>query len=136
MRNDSIAWFGDEGNDTQKECFYALNFTDVCGKRCSHFDCYIDHYKIVELLKNSEKNKTKPSTRLVIQIPTEPETSYSHQPRIELVEFICHLASTFNMWFGFSMLSLYYLFTFFVIELKIRLPRKVKKTKNFCLKRK
>ena len=125
-RSDSNVWFGNNENKSQNECFYGLNFTNVCGKRCSHFDCSIDHYKVIGLLKTIEKHK-KPSeqlTLLKIQIPTEPETSYSHQPRIELVEFICYLASTFNMWFGFSMYSLYYLFTLLRNRVKNKLLNK------------
>ena len=67
MRSDPHVWFGDNRNVTQKECFYGLNFTDVCGKRCSHFDCSIDHYKTVELLRTKQnKNPSKQTQDILL----------------------------------------------------------------------
>ena len=129
MRSDPIVNFVEE-NDTQKECFYKLNYTDICAKRCPHFDCSIDHYKPVILHKSNRKLPKYPGTLLQIQIPTEPETSYSHKPRIELVEFICYLASTFNMWFGFSIYSLYNLFTIFGKRVKIKMNKTRRNVKD------
>ena len=117
MRSDPPIKFGNYGNASQKNC---LNFTNICGERCPQFDCAIDHYKPVVLLST----KRPKGALLQIQIPSEPETSFTHQPRIELVEFICYLASTFNMWSGFSMYSLYYLFTIFRNRVKNKLKKK------------
>ena len=132
MRSDPNIWFGGNRDVTQKECFYNLSFTDICLKRCSHFDCSIDHYKVVVLLRTKEthKNFSKRFTLLKIQIPTEPEASYTHQPRMELVEFICYLASTFNMWFGFSMLSLYYFLTILRNRVKNKMIKKSEKAQD------
>ena len=119
MRSDPTVHFGNWGNSTSKSCFQNLNYTYVCNERCPHYDCAIDYYKTVAL----HKVKNTKGTFLTLVIPTEPETSYSHEPRIELVEFICYLASTFNMWFGFSMLSLYYLFTVFRNRVKNKINK-------------
>ena len=140
MRSDSNVRFGNNRSFTQKECFYDLNFTDICVKRCSHFDCSIDHYKTVELLRTTDKhkklNKQTQDTIIKIQIPTEPETSYSHQPRIDLVEFICYLASTFNFWFGFSVISFYYFFNVTRNRVKNKITKKCEKNQDILLDKK
>ena len=108
MESDPTFQFVDKGNKTQNKCLDNINLVDVCREMCPHIDCAINHYKPVIFLKASRNGK--PDTLLHIINPYEPEQSYHHQPRIKLVEFVCYLASTLNMWFGFSLYSLYYLF--------------------------
>jgi hypothetical protein len=120
------------GNSKKQSCYNTLNFTGVCIKRCPHYDCVINYYKPVLLHKAVRNQKTSPGTLLQIQIPSEPETSFSHSPKIELVEFICYMASTLNMWFGFSMYSFYYLFT----ACRSRVSAEMSKHKNVLFEKK
>ena len=96
--------------DTNGTCAAQIDFDAICTKKCSNLDCAIDYY---ELISQHDTNYTQCNgtcARLDLTIPTKPETAYYHEPRIELVEFICYLASTANMWFGLSIYSLNYLF--------------------------
>ena len=99
--------FGGSSKQPEQACFKNLNFTKICEKNCHHYDCAINYYEPVVLHKAPRGEKNKGITTLQVMIPYEPEHSYYHQPRIELVEFVCYLFSTFNMWFGFSMYSFF-----------------------------
>ena len=120
MRNDATFRFVDKGNISQKDCLDNPNLSEICSQICPHIDCAINYYKPVVFHNASRKDK-QTDTLFQIMNPYEPEQSYHHQPRIKPVEFVCYLASTINMWFGFSLYSLYYLFIVLRNRVKIKI---------------
>ena len=52
-----------------------------------------------------EQIRSEYLSRVKIIIPFEPKTVYYVKPSKEIVEFVCYLASTLSLWFGFSILS-------------------------------
>ena len=98
--------------DANRTCVAQIDFNTICIKKCPNLDCVIDYYELIT--QHDEKfNCSGNCARLDLTIPTKPETAYHHEPRIELVEFICYLASTASMWFGLSIYSLIYVLTLF-----------------------
>ena len=103
-RNEPSVLFG--GSD-QKHCIERIDLDTICRKQCHYLDCTIDYYRPLKFNKY-ERN----TTTLQLIFPTKPETVYYHEPKTATIEFICYLASTFSMWFGLSIYSVRYLFTF------------------------
>ena len=87
-------------------CIKQLDFDKICLKECPHYDCLIDYY--IPVVVHDDYPHGLP---LELNIPTKPETTFHLEPKFETIEFICYLASTFGMWFGFSLLELYSLTT-------------------------
>ena len=96
-------------NDHDKTCLASLELGTTCLRKCPHVDCVKTYYKTSIGSKVSLKNDSEVTDQesIVVEfvLPTEPETTFIHRPRIETVEFICYLASTVSLWFGVSMLS-------------------------------
>ena len=113
QRGEPPVHFGNSSKQSEQACFNNLNFTEICTKSCPNYDCSINYYEPVVLHK-AKRPKNKPDTILQIMIPYESETSYYYQPRIEIVEFVCYLFSTFNMWYGFfNVFPVFNVYSFF-----------------------
>ena len=111
---------------SDQKCIASIDFDTICMKDCSHYDCYIDYYKPIGV---SEKLVDKyESAILDLAIPTEPVMCYLYEPRIEMIEFVCYLASTFSIWFGVSLYSVFDL----IVVLRNSLITKIK-VKRFNL---
>ena len=86
-RGESPVIFGRNSNQSEQACFNKLNYTNICTKSCPHYDCAINYYQPIVLHQSIRNNR--PDTLLQIIIPYKPETSYHHQAKFKLVEFIC-----------------------------------------------
>ena len=75
-----------------------------CQKMCPNFDCIQRYYRAVK--ESATGDQVKGHTLIDIYSPTEPETIFIHRPRLVLFEFLCYMASTLSIWFGFSMVSI------------------------------
>ena len=104
-------------NEEKKECVKNLNSETFCQKECPNLDCFNTYYR---LMKTSQigMGEGKDYVWVELVLPQEPETTFIHKPRIEMVEFICYMASTVSLWFGFSMFSVLTWFNTIVIKLK------------------
>ena len=91
---------------TNKEwkCTRREKLDDICLKECARYDCD-KQYMEVKIIEIGNTNNYYNRVRLMI--PFEPRTTFSHVPSIELIEFLCYLASTLGLWFGFSIISVY-----------------------------
>ena len=104
QRDDPVVHFAQRSDC---DCIKNIDFDTICEKECPHYDCAIDYYKPVRV-HNAPDNRGF----MTLTIPTDPETAFYHEPKLETIEFICYLASTFGMWFGLSFFSLSDLFSF------------------------
>ena len=100
------------GGQNIEKCIEQIDFEAICHKECRHHDCVINFYQpvIVSSYDHDENQIPIPITTVEFVFPVKPETAYYHEPKLATIEFICYLASTFSMWFGVSIYSLYYLF--------------------------
>jgi len=87
------------------KCSKNLDLNQYCSRNCSHMDCIKTYYKPVFLTNDASEEK---EIRIDWVIPFEPETIFWHKPRIELIEFLCYIAAILSLWFGFSILSIYF----------------------------
>ena len=89
-------------------CIKQIDFDTICEKECPHYDCNIDYFEPITI-----HEIYAPDMPLEINIPTKPETAFHIEPKFETIEFICYIASTFGIWFGFSLFQLHSLGTLF-----------------------
>ena len=98
-------------NQNESKCAENLNLDRICLEECPHLDCIKTFYKTTQIAKLDFNHTTecdaidKRNGLVEFIMPKEPETTFFHKPRIEMVEFICYLASTVSLWFGISMFS-------------------------------
>ena len=95
-------------DDEYETCVFNLTLNRVCPKMCPHYDCYKQIYKPVVISYNKVNETCLPEqchTRIRLVIPSDTQTTYYHKPNIEIIEFVCYLASTLSIWFGFSVIS-------------------------------
>ncbi len=92
-------------NSDEEKCIKDLDLIEYCSKFCSNMDCVKHHYKPV--LISGELTDRK-EVIIDLTILTEPETTFWHKPKIETIEFLCYIASILSIWFGFSILSIYF----------------------------
>src|SRR6266511_3061771 len=65
-----------------------------CHKRCDRDQCQIDFYKISDRYRwISNGTETRREGKIYFKLPSTPFTTYHHHPKLELVEFLCYLAS-------------------------------------------
>ena len=83
-------------------CIKQIDFDTICRRECPHYDCLIDYYKPIVI-----HDYFGIQLPLEISIPNEPETAFHLEPKFQTIEFICYLASTLGIWFGFSFLELF-----------------------------
>ena len=90
-------------------CVRNLRLNEFCPKKCRHYDCFKQHMEHIII-----QDKPNPPKMIVHHInhfiSFSPKTTFYHQPCTETVEFLCYLASTLGLWFGFSLLSVKDLF--------------------------
>jgi len=106
----------------QENCIEELNLNEYCLRMCPNYDCIKYYYK-PNLVASGIKGQIE--NTISIGFSTEAETTYWHKPRIELIEYICYMASIFNLWFGFSILSIYCLLNDLVSILKSKMLKRV-----------
>ncbi len=92
-------------NSDEEKCIKDLDLIEYCSKFCSNMDCVKHYYKPV--LISGELTDRK-EVIIDLTILTEPETTFWHKPKIETIEFLCYIASILSIWFGFSILSIYF----------------------------
>ena len=84
-------------------CTRREKLEDICWKECPHNDCF-EQYMEARIIQSSDVRYDK----LRLMIPFEPRTTFRHKPCIQVIEFLCYLASTLSLWFGFSVISVYF----------------------------
>ena len=90
-------------NTTDDElCAKNLNLTKECRRKCPNADC-VKHYYKPKIISSREHDHH--FVDIDIMIPSEPITSFFHRPQIQIIEFLCYIASILSLWFGFSILS-------------------------------
>ena len=87
----------------EEECIKRLDLKKYCYDMCPKDDCLITYYKPIVM---TEANRGYDNLAVSVIIPSEPETTYHHKPSVELIEFLCYLASTVGLWFGVSIFSI------------------------------
>ena len=130
-------------NDTDEfDCVNRLGLNQLCHKQCHNNDCFKQHIE-PNVMEDSAIAKLDNLTVLRFLIPFAPKTTFTHKPSIEPIEFVCYMASTLSMWFGFSLLSVgdlvRHLFTIKISSLKTNkinqnilfVPNYNHKTSNF-----
>ena len=101
-------------SDEEKNCTERENLNDICWKQCWYNDCY-KQYMEPRVIEAMSQNHHKAS----LMIPFEPRTTLIHKPCYQLIEFLCYLASTLSLWFGFSVISVYYWIKDLIIVQKV-----------------
>ncbi len=89
-----------ENNDKEK-CIKDLDLIEYCSKFCSNKDCVKHYYKPV-LISGTPRDRKE--VRIYLAVPTEPETTFWHKPKIETIELLFYIASILSVWFEFSIL--------------------------------
>jgi hypothetical protein len=84
------------------------SFDLAVGKKCKNScglntDCYKEYFtfKAIELI-----NEYGVNSAVFIYPPHLPSLIFTHSPKIQVEEFICFIASTVSLWFGFSVMML------------------------------
>ena len=90
--------------DEEWKCSRKEKLDYICWNECARYDCY-KQYMEAKIIEIGDTNAWYNKVRLMI--PFEPRTTFSHVPSIELIEFLCYLASTLGLWYGFSVISVY-----------------------------
>ena len=88
-------------------CYSRLNIDDLCSRECSNTDCFKQYMEMKILEEQNDNGKYGNVSRINIRLPFEPKSTFIHRPSIETVEFLCYLASTLSLWFGFSVIAVY-----------------------------
>ena len=101
MRGEPNVKFSETGEEG--ECIQRLDLKKYCYDMCPKDNCLIAHYKPIVISLN---NHLDGELFVSLLAPSEPDTSYHHKPSVELIEFLCYLASTIALWFGVSMFSI------------------------------
>ena len=104
IRKDEPGIIFSEPNDCSKK----IDFFSICNKRCKQTECNFEYYRPV-LLREFCCYSDNIGTVMNLVIPSEPQITFNHEPKLRKVEFICYLASTISMWFGISFYSLYFM---------------------------
>ena len=86
-------------------CVQNLSLSAFCHNICPNYDCYIQHME-QNVMSYYEVLNTGVTNYIEFFVPFEPKTKIIHKPRIEFTEFLCYLASTVSLWFGFSFLDI------------------------------
>ena len=71
---------------------------------CPKDDCFTTYYKSIEIAQFKDYDKEE--LFVGVFFSSEPETSYHHKSSLQLIEFLCYLASTVVLWFGVSIFSI------------------------------
>ena len=83
--------------------------SEACAQRCGKKDnCFNEYFdiKIVEKWNNSETDGSDDKLfEIIVYLPTEMTVKYTHSPRLKFAEYLCYLASIFNLWFGISIIT-------------------------------
>ena len=87
----------------EEKCIERLDLKKLCYEMCPNDNCLIPYYKPIVVTQGTQELG---GLSVNIIIPSEPETSYHHKPSVEIIEFLCYLASTVSLWFGFSLFSI------------------------------
>ena len=106
---------------SEGKCIEKIDFNMICTKMCPKIDCIIKYYKPKFISLPAALDKKNNHVEMEFYVSNEPEHTFIHKPRIELIEFICYIASTLSIWFGFSMISIYYGFKSISNSLNINL---------------
>ncbi|XP_027199513.2 uncharacterized protein LOC113793653 [Dermatophagoides pteronyssinus] len=73
----------------------------TCSKRQ---ECHSEFYTM-SMMDDFERKPMQNRYEFDVYFSSTANTHYKHQPRMELVEFICFYASTISLWFGFSIIA-------------------------------
>ena len=109
ISKDISVYSGEKGvlfaNTSGENCADRINFWEQCLKVCPKVDCFLQYYRTTKSSEYPGKLVDN-YTRIDITTPVEPDTTFFHKPKIELIEFLCYLASTLSVWFGFSLITI------------------------------
>ena len=93
--------------DEEFNCTNSLDFDGHCLEECANNDCS-KQYIEMKIIEDQELSEEYGNINIVsLWLPFEPKSTFIHRPSIETVEFLCYLASTLSIWFGFSIISVY-----------------------------
>ena len=88
------------------DCIKNISLDTICLKECPNLDCFKTYYRIINTAKY-ELDNTQNMLAIEFVTPTDPETIIIHRPAIDMLEFICYIASTVSLWFGLSIISVF-----------------------------
>ena len=109
ISKDISVYSGEEGilfaNTSGENCADTISFRKHCLKMCPKVDCFLQYYRTIKSSEYPGKLVDN-YTRIDITTPVEPDTTFFHKPKIELIEFLCYVASMLSVWFGFSLITI------------------------------
>ena len=93
----------------------SIEFQAVCIKKCRQSPCLTTEFNSfiqeTKYLPFAEFNKTQTlshaNARIEIMRPSEPETIYFHEPKINMAEYLSLAGGSIVLWFGLSARKLY-----------------------------
>ena len=94
---------GDRSN-----CVSDLKLNKVCPLQCPRYDCFKQHIEAFVLNEGPLNDPNGLTNKFELLTPFEPKTVYEHRPSIEIIEFLCHWGSTISLWFGVSIISVFF----------------------------
>ena len=87
--------------DSEDNCIHKLHLSEHCLKVCPRYDCFKQHMEALIVQKT-----TNAGSYLSWCLPFGPKITFEMKPSIGTVEFLCYLASTAGLWFGFSVIQI------------------------------
>ena len=93
----------------ESDCVKRLPLNHLCHNQCHNNDCFKQYIEPNVMEDRDIHDRIGNLTWLRVLIPFAPKTTFTHKPSIEPIEFLCYMASTLSIWFGFSVLSVLYL---------------------------
>ena len=91
--------------DEEFNCTKLLYLDEQCLNDCANYDCFKQYMEMKIIEEKNTSGKYDHVNLVSIWLPFKPKSTFIHRPSIETVEFLCYLASTLSLWFGFSVIS-------------------------------
>ena len=88
-------------------CVKRLGLNQICHKQCHQYDCHKQFIDTKIIGTDEDRYKNTNLCAVGIVMTPSPKRTYTHKPSTQPIEFMCFMASTLSIWFGFSMLSIY-----------------------------
>ena len=85
------------------------NISRFCNQKCGRQEnCLTVYYEVEKYLNVWRRpGETYDGFTVVIMSPRGMDATYKHNPKIQLIEYICYVASLLSLWFGASAKSLF-----------------------------
>jgi hypothetical protein len=108
---DQICWLINKSCITHRKSFIEM----VCYRECNSADCQINRYDIrvryshrrVRFTEDTQLMNIKNNTaKVLITTPIADDLIIIYEPKYNIIEIICYIASLLGLWFGLSVFSL------------------------------